>query len=402
MKKPCFMYAAGPGDVVGTFKHWQARHDDDYQPAVTYSAQFFDLCERMDAKGVAVSSCSRKETVVDDRFTVINLPKRKLPGAIGYHLSQVLYMLQIMSLAAKFGADTLILSDDTGHWFPLRLFAPKGMRIVSSFHCTLWPQWQPLGFKQRLLNMLNKLALRRNIDAALCVSEDIANQLSQVAGQSVPAVFPFIPTYRRRFFKNVSQPSDSGPFNVLFVGRLEENKGVLDLLAVSRELANRGRDDIMIHLCGDGSLAEGLPDRIRESGLEDHIRFHGYCRREQVLERIREAHVFIVPTTTQFSEGFNKVVVEAILSGRPVITTKVCPALKWVRKAALEVQPGNVAAFVEAILLLADHPVYFNLKQRACEAYREPFYTDHHSWGNALSRALGFGPHSMMQMVEEA
>ena len=50
-----------------------------------------------------------------------------------------------------------------------------------------------------------------------------------------------------------------------------------------------------------------------------------------------DAHVVIVPTTSDFIEGFNKVVAEAVLAGKPVITSSVCPALEYVRDAVIEV-----------------------------------------------------------------
>ena len=41
---------------------------------------------------------------------------------------------------------------------------------------------------------------------------------------------------------------------------------------------------------------------------------------------------------------------EAILAGRPVITSPVCPALDYVRDAAVEVSPDNIEQYCEAIL----------------------------------------------------
>ena len=43
-------------------------------------------------------------------------------------------------------------------------------------------------------------------------------------------------------------------------------------------------------------------------------------------EMFRQAHVLIVPTTTDFIEGFNQVVVEGVLAGRPVITSWNVPS----------------------------------------------------------------------------
>ena len=62
------------------------------------------------------------------------------------------------------------------------------------------------------------------------------------------------------------------------------------------------------------------------------------------------SHAVIVPTTSRFEEGFNMVCAEAILAGRPVITSAVCPALAYIREAAIEVQPDNIDQYYQAIL----------------------------------------------------
>ena len=49
------LYAAGPGDVVGTYRHWKSGVDDPSQVAITYSAQFYQLCKELDADGYVIS-----------------------------------------------------------------------------------------------------------------------------------------------------------------------------------------------------------------------------------------------------------------------------------------------------------------------------------------------------------
>jgi glycosyltransferase involved in cell wall biosynthesis len=55
--------------------------------------------------------------------------------------------------------------------------------------------------------------------------------------------------------------------------------------------------------------------------LEDKITFHGKVEHTQVIELMKKAHVFCFPTSA--SEGFPKVVMEALACGLPILTTKV-------------------------------------------------------------------------------
>ena len=387
MTRLCLFYAAGPGDLVRTFEQWACGQDDIYQPGLTYSGQFFDLCKRLNARGIAVSSCPRSARVERDQFTVINLPKPKHSGGLSYHLAQVRYMLRIFRMAKNQGADYLILSDATGHWFPMTLW-PRRPAVIASFHCTLWPPWSAMGRIQSWLNRLNGRALKRRARGALCISPQVAEQVEAITGPAVPTVFGFGPTYRQSFFKDLAPPKPNRPFRVLFAGRIEEDKGVLDAVTAFKYLAEDGRRDICLDICGDGSQAREVQRRIADYGLEQTVRFHGFCRHDEYRRLIEDSHLFIVPTATSFNEGFNKVVAEAVLSGRPVLTTKACPAMFQVRGAAVEIEPSAPQAWVGRIAQLADHRAEYAELRAACSRYQAGFYDLQRSWGHALYRAL--------------
>ncbi|MEL6227097.1 MAG: SurA N-terminal domain-containing protein, partial [Pseudomonadota bacterium] len=54
-------------------------------------------------------------------------------------------------------------------------------------------------------------------------------------------------------------------------------------------------------------------------------------------------------------EGFNRVVCESILSGRPVVTSPVCPALSYMGDAVYEVPPNDTLAYGDALLELYEN-----------------------------------------------
>jgi hypothetical protein len=100
------------------------------------------------------------------------------------------------------------------------------------------------------------------------------------------------------------------------------------------------------------------------------------------------AHVVIVPTTTDFIEGFNQVVAEGVMAGRPAITSSVCPALEYVAEAVVEVPPDDVTAYGDAVMRLADDREFYEARRRGCRAVAGQFYDDRLSWRAALSAAL--------------
>jgi glycogen synthase len=96
----------------------------------------------------------------------------------------------------------------------------------------------------------------------------------------------------------------------------------------------------------------------------------------------------IAPTTTDFIEGFNKVVAEGVLAGKPVITSSVCPALEYVREAVVEVPPDNVRGYGDAIIRLSEDPMLYESKRRGCINAQGQFYDLQRGWGAAVKRML--------------
>ena len=384
------MYAAGPGDIIGTFRHWREGRDDPGQVAMTYSGQFYDVCRELGAQGYAIASHPRRETVEEGAFRITHRPIRFMKGPSPlYHLGQIMSAVGMIGSALRFRADALVICDGTCHWFCLRVLPWLGVRVIPTLHCMFWPQSAPPpGRIKRLLNRLDLRFWRRSAKTILSASSDIDAQLDQLTGAQHAPIVDFLPTYRPGTFENDPPPDSRNPFRVLFAGRIEAYKGVFDLLKIATELKKSGHSQVEFDLCGTGSAIHELERRVHELALRDHFRIHGHCDRPTMRQMFRQAHVLIVPTTTDFAEGFNQVVVEGVLAGRPVITSSVCPALDYVREAVVEVPPDNVDAYREAIVRLLQDRDLYEQKRKACLSLQAQFYDPARGWAAALRRAL--------------
>ncbi len=388
-KSICIAYAAGPGDIVGTFSWWQKGMEDPNQVSVTYSGLFFDACRSLGARGVAISSCSKAGSMRTDKFYVENMPKGQPAHGIAFHLQQIMYLRRVIQKAAKEGADMLVMADSTGHFFPFSWFAPSRMQLVPTLHCTLWPRFRPLSRVQKIINRLNRHIFTTRATAILSASMSIDEQVKSITQNKPRPIYPFLPLYRKALFASVTPPDyGSRQFNLLFAGRLETDKGIFDLLEMAERLKEQGNRRITIHLCGNGSREEELRRAASEKKVGEHFFIHGFCNQSEMLLHINESHAFIVPTRTTFEEGFNQVVAEAILSGRPVITSAVCPALEYVSSAVIEVPPDEVTGYLEAAIRLASDERWYREKQAMCLTLQPQFYDETRSWQAALERVI--------------
>jgi glycosyltransferase involved in cell wall biosynthesis len=105
----------------------------------------------------------------------------------------------------------------------------------------------------------------------------------------------------------------SKKYDVIFVGRLEANKGINLLLQAIKILP-----DFKFKIIGDGSLNKIVKEAI---GLLPNMSFSpGVQNHKDVAELINESRVLLMPS---YNEGGPRVVFEAMACGVPVLATKV-------------------------------------------------------------------------------
>jgi glycosyltransferase involved in cell wall biosynthesis len=107
---------------------------------------------------------------------------------------------------------------------------------------------------------------------------------------------------------------------ILFVGRLEEIKGLCYLLEAFALLR---RADAVLVLCGSGSQRNRLEALARRLAISELVRFTGYVTPPDTLRYYAAAYALVLPSITVESgkEAWGLVVNEAFNQGCPVVTT---------------------------------------------------------------------------------
>jgi len=115
-------------------------------------------------------------------------------------------------------------------------------------------------------------------------------------------------------------PAEAARFDVLFVGRFAQNKGlftVLDALAALRA----HYPAIRLCMLGHGPLESAVRQRIHSLGLADNVTLIPRLESAEDMARIyNQARILVCAST---SEGGPRVTVEAMACGIPVISTPV-------------------------------------------------------------------------------
>jgi len=133
---------------------------------------------------------------------------------------------------------------------------------------------------------------------------------------------------------------------ILFVGRLEPQKGLAELLAAFASV-RRGVPGAMLVLIGDGiSTSEA---RARASAFPDGVaRVLGPRPHEDIALWLGACDVLTLPS---WAEGTPNVILEALASGRPAVATAVggIPDVLADPRAGIMVPPKDPAALADAL-----------------------------------------------------
>lgn len=145
--------------------------------------------------------------------------------------------------------------------------------------------------------------------------------------------------------------------DLVFVGRLVEKKGALDLLAALSLLAARG-ERFTTTIVGDGPLRGRLQAEAASRGLA--VDFVGAVPPAAVATTMASSHVLVAPSRVASdgdAEGFGMVFLEAALAGTPAIAYRHggVPEAVVDGVTGLLVDEGDIDALADAIAaLLAD------------------------------------------------
>lgn len=135
-----------------------------------------------------------------------------------------------------------------------------------------------------------------------------------------------------------------------FMGRLNRDKGLHELLAAFNRLASE-RDDVYLLIFG--SDEENISDTFQNySSIRDNINFKYYGRTPEPFNMLQAGDVFVLPT---YREGFGSSVIEASALGLPVICSDAYGVMDAMidNETGLRCKVGDVDSLYNSMLKLS-------------------------------------------------
>lgn len=157
----------------------------------------------------------------------------------------------------------------------------------------------------------------------------------------------------------------------LYIGQLEEHKGIRELLRAVESLG----EDAELHIAGEGNLAEFVETR---ADLDSRINFHGFVSLDHLIDLLCSTDAVVVPSICY--ENSPTVIYEAYLVGVPVIASRIggIPELVVEGETGLLVLPGDETDLTRAMRSIHDTRDAWWVKSDAIRAQASQYSIKHY------------------------
>lgn len=168
-------------------------------------------------------------------------------------------------------------------------------------------------------------------------------------------------------------PKPEGKIKLLYLGRVDEKKGISELLTWYMSLASSIKCRFELHIAGDGN--NYIVDRIvKLCQAEDFLFYHGAVYGEKKNELYRLCDVFVLPS---FSEGLPMTVLEAWSFGLLTYISKACNLSNtYIHDFSRNVEPNSFSLnrMINDVLAVSKEDI------NSISCHSLDFVSKHYSW----------------------
>lgn len=176
---------------------------------------------------------------------------------------------------------------------------------------------------------------------------------------------------------------------ILYLGRIKKYKSIQHLITAFAKVLEK-LPEARLMIVGAGDYLAQLKQQAQSLGLGDRVEFPGFVSKEDKVDRMRRAHVAVLPS---LKEGWGLTNIEANSVGTTVVAANVAGLKDSVRhdQTGLLYEYGDIEQLTQSLLtILTDQAVRVRLERGALE-WAEKFNWDAaaQKFDNLIHRVAG-------------
>jgi glycogen(starch) synthase len=222
----------------------------------------------------------------------------------------------------------------------------------------------------------HRLAMTRVLDHAGAVLIGCRSFADEVTGRlgTDPKRFTIVPgaVDTGRFMPDPAPRDPDAPPVLLYHGRVDRRKGVLDMIEALTVLRDEGLAFRLV-VSGIGPDLDETARRLAATRLDALTTMRGYVDYDHAPEAYAGADIFVSPT---YAEGFSNTILEAMATGLATISCRVVGVVDCLRDGenGLLTEPGDIAALASGLRrLITDRSLRDRLAATALEECRRVY-----------------------------
>jgi glycosyltransferase involved in cell wall biosynthesis len=241
-------------------------------------------------------------------------------------------------------------------------------------HGTCLPLTQRIG--HRLAHDPKRTSIRKQIPTFIAPSVQLKSYLERADFDNVHYLPFFIEEQQWSF-----NPKRTMKNTVLFVGRVETNKGIYNLIHAVLTLKKQ-IPDIQLIIAGAGSECNAIIHKIKEEHLQGTIRAVGFIDYAKIGDYYNQANVLVVPSLDM--EQFGLIGIEGLASGIAVVGSNIGGIPEWCihEQTGLLFEPQNTDALTAALSrILKNEDFATQLKNNGMQFIKQKYNVQQHFKG---------------------
>jgi len=153
--------------------------------------------------------------------------------------------------------------------------------------------------------------------ANVVLTETLLSNVNRLTGEKRLKKNFAIPNGCTEFFTPADKKFDK--LRILFAGRLQDVKRPMIFLEAIQLFAKKGVD-FEVNIAGDGPDLQKMKDFAQQNGLNDKINFHGWVKKEKMLNLYQQTHIQVM---SSHFEAFSVAALEGLFCGAYLLSTPV-------------------------------------------------------------------------------